>query len=79
MPPKCIWSAASEKPAAVVPVAAQGNLATEVAEYPGKQPLLWRNFPVKNPLDSLWGTVICGVILTVVLYFVANAIMPHGA
>jgi phage shock protein PspC (stress-responsive transcriptional regulator) len=34
---------------------------------------------VKNPLDSLWGTAICGVILTVILYFVANLIMPHVA
>jgi hypothetical protein len=24
---------------------------------------------MKNPLDSLWGTVISGLILTVVLYF----------
>lgn len=23
---------------------------------------------MKNPLDSLWGTVICGVILTAVLF-----------
>jgi hypothetical protein len=34
---------------------------------------------MKNPLDSLLGTVICGVILTAVLYVVANAIMPHVA
>jgi hypothetical protein len=28
---------------------------------------------MKNPLDSLWGTVISGLILTVVLYvFVKN-------
>jgi hypothetical protein len=24
---------------------------------------------MKNPLDSLWGTVISGVVLTLVLYF----------
>jgi hypothetical protein len=23
---------------------------------------------MKNPLDSLWGTVICGVVLTLILY-----------
>jgi len=23
---------------------------------------------MKNPLDSLWGTVICGAILTLLLY-----------
>jgi hypothetical protein len=23
---------------------------------------------MKNPLDSLWGTVICGLILTLALY-----------
>lgn len=33
---------------------------------------------VKNPLDSLWGTVLCGVILTVILYFAIRAIMPAG-
>ena len=23
---------------------------------------------MKNPLESIWGTIICGVLLTVVLY-----------
>jgi hypothetical protein len=27
---------------------------------------------MKNPLDSLWGTVIAGVVLTVVLYVFAR-------
>jgi len=27
---------------------------------------------MKNPLDSLWGTVISGVVLTVVLYVFAK-------
>ncbi len=27
---------------------------------------------MKNPLDSLWGTVISGLVLTVVLYVFAN-------
>ena len=26
-----------------------------------------------NPLDSLWGTVIAGLVLTVVLYFLARS------
>ena len=26
-----------------------------------------------NPLDSLWGTVISGLVLTVVLYFLARS------
>ena len=26
---------------------------------------------MKNPLDSLWGTVISGLVLTVALYFIA--------
>jgi len=30
---------------------------------------------MKNPLDSLWGTVITGVVLTVVLYYLARIIM----
>jgi hypothetical protein len=30
---------------------------------------------MKNPLDSLWGTVICGVLLTAVLYFVVKSLL----
>jgi hypothetical protein len=30
---------------------------------------------MKNPLDTLWGTVITGLVLTVVLYFLARAMM----
>jgi hypothetical protein len=30
---------------------------------------------MKNPLDTLWGTVISGFVLTVVLYFLARAII----
>ena len=34
---------------------------------------------MKNPLDSLWGTIISGVILTIILFYVARAIYPHTA
>ena len=30
---------------------------------------------MKNPLDSLWGTVVSGLVLTVVLYYLARAMM----
>jgi len=30
---------------------------------------------MKNPLDSLWGTVISGLVLTVVLFVLARAII----
>jgi hypothetical protein len=30
---------------------------------------------MKNPLDSLWGTIICGLILTVILYFMVKGIL----
>ena len=30
---------------------------------------------MKNPLDSLWGTVIAGLVFTVVLYYLARAAM----
>ncbi len=33
---------------------------------------------MKNPLDSLWGTVISGFILTGVLYLIARAIVSHA-
>ena len=29
---------------------------------------------MKNPLDSLTGTVVLGVVLTIVLYFIAHAL-----
>jgi hypothetical protein len=34
---------------------------------------------LKNPLDSIYGTVISGAILTIVLYFVVKALQPVGA
>jgi uncharacterized membrane protein YkvI len=34
-----------------------------------------RGREMKNPLDSLWGTVISGVVLTVILYFVVKALI----
>ena len=30
---------------------------------------------MKNPLDSLWGTIISGLILTVILYFVVRNLL----
>jgi hypothetical protein len=30
---------------------------------------------MKNPLDSLWGTVIAGLVLTAVLYALARSAM----
>jgi hypothetical protein len=30
---------------------------------------------MKNPLDSLWGTVICGLVLTLILYNVVKFAM----
>jgi len=52
----------------------------------GKGPLgsivskTWRlDIAVKNPLDSLTGTIIIGLVLTIVLYFVVKAIQPVGA
>ena len=30
--------------------------------------------PMKNPLDSLWGTIISGLVLTVILYYVVRSL-----
>jgi hypothetical protein len=30
---------------------------------------------MKNPLDSLWGTIITGVILTAILYYVVRNVL----
>ena len=29
---------------------------------------------MKNPLDSLWGTIICGLVRTAILYYVVKMI-----
>jgi len=34
---------------------------------------------MKNPLDSLTGTIVAGLVLTVILYYVVRAIQPVGA
>ena len=30
---------------------------------------------MKNPLDSLWGTVITGLVLTAILYFLVRSMI----
>jgi hypothetical protein len=30
---------------------------------------------MKNPLDSLWGTVIAGLIVTIILYYVVKSLI----
>ena len=30
---------------------------------------------MKNPLDSLWGTIISGLVLTVILYFIVKTLI----
>lgn len=32
---------------------------------------------MKNPLDSLWGTIILGVVLTAVLYYFAQMLLSQ--
>ena len=34
---------------------------------------------MKNPLDSLWGTIISGLVLTVILYFVVKSLITVAA
>ncbi len=33
-----------------------------------------RRGKMKNPLDSLWGTVIAGFVLTVILYYIVKSV-----
>jgi hypothetical protein len=30
---------------------------------------------MKNPLDSLWGTVIAGFVLTIILYYIVKTVI----
>ncbi len=32
---------------------------------------------MKNPLDSLWGTVISGLVITLALYLIVQSTLPH--
>ncbi len=34
---------------------------------------------MKNPLDSIWGTIISGLVLTVILYFFAANFLLKAA
>jgi hypothetical protein len=34
---------------------------------------------MKNPLDSIWGTIIAGVVLTIILYFFAANFLLRAA
>ena len=36
-----------------------------------------RTDPMKNPLDSLWGTVLCGLALTAVLYYLVRMLVER--
>lgn len=33
---------------------------------------------MKNPLDSLAGTIICGFVLTLILWYIARLIVSHA-
>jgi hypothetical protein len=33
---------------------------------------------LKNPLDSIYGTVISGFVLTIILYYVVKTLQPAG-
>jgi hypothetical protein len=39
------------------------------------QPMTRRGIVMKNPLDSLWGTVISGLILTAVLFVLVKSFL----
>ncbi len=32
---------------------------------------------MKNPLDSLWGTVLCGLVLTAILYYLVRTLVER--
>lgn len=50
---------------------------TESVNY-SRNNLMQRERTMKNPLDSLWGTVIAGFALTGVLYVFANNFLIGG-
>ena len=34
-----------------------------------------RRVTMKNPLDSLWGTIISGLVLTAILYYIVRSML----
>jgi hypothetical protein len=67
----------------IVPVAAAPQAAG--AKPRGKLLLEWRaagspvrqkrRITMKNPLDSIWGTIISGLVLTVILYYAVKSML----
>jgi len=49
-------------------------LRARIASLAWFHPKSWST-TMKNPLDTLTGTVVSGLVLTVVLYFLARAMM----
>jgi hypothetical protein len=49
---------------------AGGPISAQLLEWLAVRPLCdtTRRMTMKNPLDSLWGTIISGLILTAILY-----------
>ena len=45
------------------------------SRYVSSVPGTIKEATMKNPLESIWGTIICGLILTVVLYWAALALL----
>jgi hypothetical protein len=45
------------------------------SRYVSSVPGATKETTMKNPLESIWGTIICGLILTVVLYWAALALL----
>ena len=45
------------------------------SRYVSSVPGTIKETTMKYPLESIWGTIICGLILTVVLYWAAQALL----
>jgi hypothetical protein len=58
--------------------AAKGSFVRRAQDRSSKRLVSWRVVVVKNPLDSLLGTVLSGFILTVLLYFLAHALVVRA-
>ena len=52
-----------------------GRLARRSLPLERTPPLARWKTTMKNPLDSLWGTIIAGVILTAILYAVVKNVL----
>ena len=59
----------------MVPLRGSGQLTSFEPVLASSPAEIIKEKTMKNPLESIWGTIICGLVLTAVLYWAALALL----